>query len=260
MPRLISIALPLIFCVSTVFSQAEYHADSSTETPAPPPSPAPSSNSKLPRFGIALSVSTLGPGIQAATAITHSENVRFGLNYFDYSATFNKDNIAYSGTLNLKSGEVLFDQYLGKVFHISPGLMFYDGNGGTATANVAKGQSFSLGDATYYSDPSNPVTGNGQISARKVAPELMLGFGNLLPRSNKHFAVNFELGVVFQGSPNAKLNLNGGTCTPIGNQCLAISSNPTVQASVISEQTKINNSLAPFKYYPVIRLMFGYKF
>jgi hypothetical protein len=42
--------------------------------------------------------------------------------------------------------------------------------------------------------------------------------------------------------------------------CGAIASSPTVQANVQAEQTKLNNDLAPFKYYPVVRLTFGYKF
>jgi hypothetical protein len=41
---------------------------------------------------------------------------------------------------------------------------------------------------------------------------------------------------------------------------LPISTNTAVQSNIQLEQTKINNSLAPFKYYPVIRIGFGYKF
>ena len=82
----------------------------------------------------------------------------------------------------------------------------------------------------------------------------------MLPRKQKHFTANFELGVVFQGSPSATLQLNGNTCAGPGSQCVNIASNPTVQASILAEQTKINSSLSVFKYYPVVRLTFGYKF
>jgi len=250
----------LILCAGFGFGQVADRTDTSAGTDAPPPTTIPSGSSKLPRFGIAVSASTLGAGIEVATAVSRTENVRAAFNYFNYSQGFSKDGIAYNGTLKLESGEVLFDQYLGKIIHFSPGLMFYDGNKGTGTAVAPGGSSFTLGGVTLYSDPANQVNGTGQISARKVAPEFLIGVGNLLPRGKTHFSVNFELGVVFQGSPSATLNLAGNGCTSPGTNCQNIATTPSLQADVQSEQTKINNSLSVFKYYPVVRLSFGYKF
>jgi len=39
-----------------------------------------------------------------------------------------------------------------------------------------------------------------------------------------------------------------------------VATDPKVQASVQSQQRKINNDLSPYKYYPVISLGFGYRF
>ena len=72
--------------------------------------------------------------------------------------------------------------------------------------------------------------------------------------------MNVDLGVAFQGSLNAQLNLGGSACTGPATGCAPISAQPAVQANVAAEQTRINNSLAPFKYYPVVRLSIGYKF
>jgi len=225
-------------------------------------SPTPSAGARqgLPRFGIQVTAGTPGVGVQVATAVTRRSNVRLGVNYFSYGASINKDNIAYNGTLRLESAEVLYDQYLGAGFHISPGVMIYDGNQATGSASVSGGQTFTLNNVSYYSANAGPVTGTASITARKVAPEILIGFGNLLPRSTRHFTVNLDLGIVFQGSPNATLNLTGSTCPgdPV-NGCLPISANTTVQSNILSEQTKINNSLVPFKFYPVLRLGFGYK-
>jgi hypothetical protein len=33
-----------------------------------------------------------------------------------------------------------------------------------------------------------------------------------------------------------------------------------VQSSVLAEQNKLNNTLSPFKYYPVISIGTGYRF
>jgi hypothetical protein len=234
-------------------------AGTSAPPPAQPPTPAPKTSEGLPRFGVAVGVSTLGAGIEAATAVTRHSNVRFGFNDFSYSATFHKDGITYDGTLGLRSAEVLYDQYLVGGFHISPGVMIYDGNKGSGGAAVGGGQSFTLGGNTFYSDASDPVTGTGTIAARKVAPEILIGFGNLLPRSSRHFTVNLEAGLAYQGSPSATLHLTGSTCLSSGQACQSIASNPTIQNNIESEQNTINSSLSVFKYYPIIRLTFGFK-
>jgi hypothetical protein len=222
---------------------------------------AQSERSDLPRLGVEVKLSTLGAGIEAATAVTRKSNVRAGFNDFSYSDSFGKDGINYGGTLNLRSFDVLYDQYLVGGLHVSPGVMLYNGNRGTATAAVPGGQSFTLGGSTYYSSQANPVTGNGNLNLGSVSPMVMIGVGNLLPRNGRHVTFNFEVGAVFQGSPKATLNLNGSTCAAGGTvACVPIATNPTVQSSIQSEQTKINNSLSFFKYYPILSMGVGYKF
>jgi hypothetical protein len=251
-------AFPLVPC----FGQAPDtggQAGTSPPAPAAPPAPPPKTSEGLPRFGVAVGVSTLGASIEAATAVTRHSNVRFGFNDFSYSATFNKDGITYNGTLSLRSAEVLYDQYLAGGFHISPGVMIYDGNKGTGGASVSGGQSFTLGGNTFYSDASDPVTGTGTIAAKKVAPEILIGFGNLLPRSSRHFTVNLEAGLAYQGSPSATLHLTGSTCLSPGQACQSIAANSTIQTNITSEQNTINNSLSVFKYYPIVRLTLGFK-
>jgi hypothetical protein len=227
---------------------------------APPAAPA--DNPSLPKFGIALTAGTLGAGIQIGTAVARHSNVRGGFNYFSYSlsGTRSSDNLAYDGTLRLASAEVLFDQYLAGPFHVSAGALVYDGFQGSGTVHVPGGSTLTLNNTQYYSSAADPVTGSGLLTSRKVAPEILIGFGNLLPRSAHHFTFNLDLGVAFQGSPNAKLNLSGSTCLTPTSGCGTISSQPTVQSNIIAEQNKINNDLAPFKFYPVIRFSFGYKF
>jgi hypothetical protein len=215
----------------------------------------------LPKFAVGVKASTLGLGIEAATAVTSRSNVRAGFNGFSYSQDVTKDGIHYNGTLTLRSFEVLYDQYLIGGFHVSPGVLVYNGNHVDANASVPGGSSFTLGGTTFLSDQSNPVSGTGTLNLRKAAPMILMGFGNLLPRSSRHFAVNLEFGVVFQGSPGAKLNLAGSACSPPpGNFCQSIASSHPLQSLIQSEQNKVNDSLGPFKYYPVVSLGFGYKF
>ena len=217
-------------------------------------------SSDLPRLGIGVKFSTLGAGIEAATAVTRKSNVRGGFNAFTYGTDLTKDGISYSGELRLRSVDVLYDQYLVGPLHVSPGVLLYNGNRGTATASVPGGQSFSLGGNTFYSSAADPVRGNGTLNLGTVSPMILFGVGNLLPRNDHHFAVNFEAGVIFQRAPQATLNLAGSTCNSTGIVCLPVASNPVVQSSIQSEQTKINNDVNFFKYYPILSLGFGYKF
>jgi hypothetical protein len=214
----------------------------------------------LPRFGLAAGVSTLGVGVQAATAVTRRSNVRFGFNAFSYEDTVGIGGVPYDSTLSLRSAEVVYDLYIAGPLHISPGLMVYDGNEGNGTTSIAPGQSFRVGGVTYVSQPGNPVSGTVEIDARKAAPMILIGVGNLLPRNRRRLTVNFEAGVVFQGSPNSLLRLIGGACNPGGSACVDAATNPLVQATVQSEQARINNELTAFRYYPVVSLTFGYRF
>jgi len=229
------------------------------------PSTCQGQSGSLPRFGLGLNAGTLGAGIQAATAVTRKSNVRVGFNYFRYTAsiTSNSNNITFNGTLRLESAELLFDQYLFGGFHISPGMAVYYGNQAIGNASIPSGQSFTLNSATYYSSASAPVTGTGSFTASKYAPEILFGFGNLLPRSTRHFTVNFDVGVMFVRSPLIQFNLVGNACTSLTNAstCVPIASTPSVQTNLLAEQAKANNNAAAYiKYWPVVRLGFGYKF
>jgi hypothetical protein len=211
-------------------------------------------------IGVGIRLSTLGAGGEVGVSLSNRLNVRGGFNIFQYSRGFNHDGITYKGQLNLRSGEAHLDWYpIGHTFHLSPGLLVYNGNGATATANVPGGSSFTLGGTTYTSDPTNPIMGTGKLDFVKAAPTAMFGFGNLVPQ-NRHFTYNIELGAVFQGSARTRLNLTGNACDAFGLNCVNAATDPTVQSNIATEQTKINNKLSPFKYYPVISFGFGYRF
>src|ERR1700741_385073 len=122
-------------------------ADSSAASaPAPEPAaaaPAPpakeSSEGRIP-IGVGVKVSTLGIGGDVAIAVSHRPNVRFGFNAFRYGHTFDKDGVTYGGTLDLRSAQATYDIFLLKGLHISPGVLFYNGNQVTANASVPGGQ------------------------------------------------------------------------------------------------------------------------
>jgi hypothetical protein len=231
--------------------------------PAPAASPAvpakESSEGRIP-IGVGVKMSTLGIGGDVAIAVSHRTNVRFGFNAFSYGHTFDKDGVTYGGTLDLRSAQATYDIFLLKGLHVSPGVLFYNGNQVTANASVPGGQTFTLSNTSYISDAANPVTGTGKLSLYKAAPMVLFGIGNLVPRNSHHFSTSFEIGAAYQGPPRVTLNLGGSACDSTGLFCRTISSDPTIQSNIAAEQAKLNKSASPYKFYPVLSFGVGYKF
>jgi hypothetical protein len=200
-------------------------------------------------------------GGEIAVGVTRWINVRGGANGLSYSRGFSKDGITYNGQLNLLSAEVHADVFpLAGRFHVSPGLLAYNGNNITANAAVPGGQTFTLGGTSYMSDPTSPITGKGKLDFVRVAPTILVGWGNLVPRKHSHFSFNTEFGVAFQQAPRTTLSLAGNACSTNGLICVNAATDPNVQASLAAEVAKINNSTSGLKYYPVLSLGVGYKF
>ena len=253
----------IVFAVAFVVGSHAQSGNLSESSPAPAaPSAAATSTQDSGNVGAGVKVSLLGGGFEVAARVTHRTNVRAGLNFLSYSRGFHKDGVAYDGQLSFKTFEAHYDFFpFAGSFHVSPGLLAYIGDPVTAKASVPGGQSFTLGGTDFMSDSTNPVTGSGKINFNRAAPMATIGWGNLVPRrESKHFSVPFEIGIAFQGSPKAALNLTGNVCDPSGINCRSVATDPLVQSKILSEQTKINNDLSAFKVYPIISVGFGYKF
>ena len=212
------------------------------------------------RVAVGIKFSSLGGGFEVATPLTRHSNLRGGFTFFSYSRTFTKDGITYDGQVGFRTLEAHYDFFpWAASFHVSGGLLAYLADPVTATPAVA-GQSFSLGGHTYYSDTANPISGHGKINVNRVAPTITVGWGNLLPRSAKRWSIPVEVGVAFQGAPNATLNLSGNACVFPASDCRNVATDPMIHSQVVAEQTKINNNLSSFKVYPILSVGFGYKF
>jgi len=247
-----------------VFTSAQALHSSSTEYSGlaePPATPAPQAGNDPRGVGAGARISSLGFGGEAAVELTGSTNLRGGFNLFGYSRGFSRDGISYAASLRWRSAEAHFDWFpFGGGIHLSPGLLVYNGNTVNANASVPGGQTLTLNGVQYLSDPANPVSGTGKLDFNKAGPSVMVGWGNLVRRKGRGFVINFEVGVAYQGAPQATLNLAGGVCSSSGLNCRSIASDPTVQANVAGQQAKINHDISPFKVYPLIALGLGYRF
>jgi hypothetical protein len=211
------------------------------------------------RIGVGVKLSLLGVGGEAAIAVTHRTNVRVGFNAFSYSRSFDKDGITYGGNLAFRSVQATYDIFPLGGFHLSPGVLLYNGNSISANVSAAGGQSFSLGGANFTSDAANPLGGAGKMDFPRVAPMFLIGWGNLVPRSHRHISVNTEVGVVYQGQPRVSLALSGNACDAFNN-CGSVNSLPGVQADVQTEQQTIKHDVSILRFYPIMSVSFGFKF
>jgi hypothetical protein len=222
-----------------------------------PENPGQHNSSKV---GIGLKISDLGVGVEAAVPLLAKANLRGGVNYFQYNRAMTNDGIHYAGQLQFRSAEAHFDWFPIGGLHVSPGVLFYNGNQLTATAAVPGGQTFTLSGTSYMSDPATPVTGAGKLDFVKVSPSIMVGVGNLIPRSGRHYSFLFEVGGAYQGSARVALNLTGNVCDTTGTFCRPIASDSTVQANVLAQQQKLSKDVNPYRFFPVISMGVGFNF
>jgi hypothetical protein len=234
----------------------EGHA-SLNESPA---KPAVSDSHIGSRLALAFKASTLGLGADLGVRLAHPLNLRFGFSGFNYSRTVADGDVSYLGTLHLRSLETLVDWFPGsRGFHLSPGLLLYNANRVTANALIPTGRTLTSGTEVFISNPQNPITGSANSSLRKIAPMILFGFGNLVPRSRR-FSFSSDFGVVFQGQPSTSFALLGSACDTAGVHCRDIAHDASIAADVRSGEQTMRDDLSVMKYYPVISVAFGYHF
>lgn len=218
------------------------------------------------RVGIGVKISTLGIGGEAAVRVLRRANVRGGFNALSFGHNFSGNGIDYSGSLHLRSAEAHFDYFLFRSFHISPGALLYNGNNLSANALVLGGQTFTTGGTTYESSTANPVTASYTGNVNKIAPELLFGIGNLVPRGRRHWSLNADFGVDYEGAPKIGFGVTGFACQPpnsSGPTCVNAATDPTVQSNVAAQQAKYNHDTSTKFYYrlwPVLSTGFSYSF
>jgi hypothetical protein len=211
--------------------------------------------------GVAAKVSTLGYGFDGAVSVTEKSNVRVGFNFLNFNHDFDNDGITLAAHLKLRSVTAAFDWFpFAGGFHVSPGIMIYNGNRVEAEALVPAGRTFDLGNDKLLSNPSNPVSGSAKVAYEKVAPAITFGWGNIATRGDRRWTIPVELGLVFSRAPTATLSLGGSACLQNGSNCRNIATEPLLQADVRQEEADLNDDLSVFKLIPVISVGFGYRF
>ncbi|HET7764552.1 MAG TPA: hypothetical protein VFK92_05620 [Burkholderiales bacterium] len=197
---------------------------------------------------IGVRAGTLGLGVEFSYPFSQRLGVRLNADAYNYSRTFTNSDLQYDGKATLKTGSLLLDWYpFANNFRISAGPM-YNGNKLGLTGKPDASGNFTINGVTYSTSQVSAL--EGQVDFKKYVPYAGIGYGRPI---GSGLSLTFDLGVVFQQSPQATLT---ATCGP----ALTAPQCTTLQSDVAAQQQTANDDLKNFRYYPVVTLGFAYTF
>ena len=199
---------------------------------------------------VGLQIGTLGVGANFAMAINESLQLRLNINGLKVSKTKTQDGIKYDGDLKLFTAGILADYYPSatSTFHFSLGA-YYNKNKLTATAKP-NGVSYTINGKTYDVNAIKRL--DASLTFKKFAPYAGLGWGGKL--NNSGWSWNFDIGVMYNGTPKFKLKATQGTTLPAGTTWA------DVVSDVSAQEAKTQSDVKKYKFYPVISVGFVYRF
>lgn len=223
--------------------------------------PAPAAHAS--DWSLGLRAGTLGLGIEGTWRYSPNLAVRVPLNLLDYSFDRSEDGVDYDAKLQLQSFGALIDYYpFGGTFFLSGGLMD-GGNKVKLKASDPTGtEEYDIGDQTYTSDPSDPLTVRAGVDFGGLAPYAGIGWGNSADSEAGWFG-RFEIGALFQGAGDVSASSSGSAIAENGDAFDTQGDSlqaQVFQANLEEERQELEEDIGDFKIYPAIGLAFGMRF
>jgi hypothetical protein len=194
---------------------------------------------------------TLGYGGGVGINLTDSIRLRGEYTAASFSPSdIDTDDVTYDPDLDLKSGGLMLDWHpFHGTFRLTAGLLA-NGNELKVNGEPTSGSTYTINGQTYTA--SQIGTLKGKVDFNSTAPYLGIGWGDALDK-NGHFTFMADIGVMFQGSGNVKLQAScGSAVTPT--QCAQIGAN------VAAEEKDLEDEISDYKYWPVLSVGLGYRF
>ena len=191
--------------------------------------------------GIGIRAGTTGIGGDVAWGIAPTLSARLGYSALRWSRDVSTDGVRYDGTLKLSNLSGLLDFSPLGPFRLTGGLVYNDNR--YDMRGEPDGATYRLGGRTYTTADIGSLSGTVS-SGRSLAPYLGVGYGNV-----SGMGVNFyaDAGILFQGSPRARLS---ASCGP----SLGAAACSQLQSDVAAEQGRLEDRLKRFRYYPVLNV------
>lgn len=193
--------------------------------------------------GVGVKAGTTGLGVELSKSLGETVNVRLGFNTFTIDYDGDESDIEYQFRAELQSFAGLIDWHPnGGAFRLSAGGI----RNGTSLKGTGRPTGFyTVGDTRYSISQIGEL--NLRIDVPTFAPYAGLGFGNA-SRGGRLF-LSLDLGVIFQGSPEAKLTATG-----------PVADTPQFRTDAQAEVAELNADLRRYRYYPVLALGIGLRF
>lgn len=200
--------------------------------------------------GVYIEAGTLGVGAGLGFRLTDNLAVRLGYSGLNYSPSdINTNDVTYDAKVDYSNGKALLDWYpFHGGFRLSVGV-FYNDNKLSVDAKPQAG-TYTINNVDYQASDIGKL--DGKVDFNTTSPYLGIGWGNAVG-ADGHFHVLFDLGVLYQGSPNVNLN---ATCGP----ALSATDCANLRTNVAAEEKDLNNKANDYKYYPVVNLALSYRF
>jgi len=196
------------------------------------------------RLAVAAKASTLGGGVELLARVNSNLTLRVGGNAYSHTYTTSQDDIKYDVDLDLSSVSAILDWHpFNGGFRVSAGIL---SNDNSIDVDAQSSATYSIGNTTYSGSDVGTLTGS--VGFENVAPYVGVGWGNAFGEG-KRVGVVFDVGVIFQGTPNVNLTADG-----------TLSDNAAFLEDLALEEEELKDELNEFKYYPVISLGMTYRF
>jgi hypothetical protein len=199
-------------------------------------------------FGVGMKAGTLGLGIEGRWSPLPWFDIRGGLNRYDYESSGTQAGIDYDGVLAL---DTLFLTGNFRVplspFRLTAGA-YSNGNELLLVSQDTGGQDITIGGIDFSSDDVGSLQSN--TSFEDIAPYAGIGFDF---EAFGKVGFNFDLGVLWQGSPIVTLVATGLDTAPPPVQLV-------LEPALEIERLALEDEISDYKAWPVVSLSFVYNF
>jgi hypothetical protein len=185
--------------------------------------------------GVGVRAGTTGVGVDLGGDVLPTLGWRLGVSGMNVNTHVDTNDVRYDAKAKVLTGSLLLDWSPLGPFRISGGFM------PNRNKIDLTGQPSGSGGSSVVPAGSS-LTGEVKPE-RSFAPYLGVGYGNVWTRGVNFY---FDLGIMFQGSPEVSLSLNCGSASPA--QCAA------AQSQVEAERQRVQDKVDRYKYYPVANI------
>jgi opacity protein-like surface antigen len=207
-----------------------------------------SAQAQAAEFGIYGTAGTVGLGGGIAVTFNDYLGARLGYTAYDYTVDdIEETDLTLDGKLELGGVQALLDWYpVGGGFRVTVGAV--ESLSLSARARPIGG-TYTLNGVDYDAADIGEATGTAKFDS--LAPYLGVGLGRTLSADGR-FAVSADIGVVFTGSPDVRLNV---TCAVADAAFCA-----DLQNDVAAERAELQSDADDLKFWPVLAVGVSYKF